>query len=340
MRRVILNNLTKKEIVDLLKDDSQTQWIFDTADGVRKQYVGDNIHLRALIEFSNICKNNCLYCGLRCANKNVERYRLTEEEIISHAQKAVELGYKTIVLQGGEDDFYSKDILCKIISQIKNFDVAVTLSLGEKTFEELKAFKDAGADRYLLRIETTDKNLYNKMHPYMDYNNRIKCLENIKKLGYEVGTGCLVGLPNQTFDSLAEDILFFKEIEADMIGIGPLITHPQTPLKDECNGDFNLSLKVMALTRILLKDINIPATTAMETLVQNGRILALQSGANVIMPNITDFEVRKKYEIYPNKNTILQDLQENKSKIESLIKSIGRTVSNEYGFRKGGKNER
>lgn len=322
----------KKELIEILKSNSDD--ILKQADEVRKKYVGDEVHLRGLIEFSNICKRECKYCGLQCSNKILERYRLKKEEIVLYAQKAVEMGYKTIVLQSGEDEFYKTDYLCEIISEIKKLDVVLTLSIGEKTFEEYKAFKDAGADRYLIRIETTDKELYKKMHPHASFENRVKCLENLKILGYEVGTGCLVGLPNQTIDSLADDILFFKSINADMVGIGPFISHPQTPLKDSPNGSFQLALKVMALTRIMLKNINIPATTAMETLNPNGRIIALQSGANVVMPNVTSGEYREKYEIYPNKICIHENPDKCRNCIEAKIKSISRTISKSKGFRK------
>ena len=223
--------------------------------------------------------------------------------------------------------------MCRIIEEIKKHDVAVTLSIGEKTFEEYKAYKDCGADRYLIRIETTDKELYKKMHPNMSFENRIRCLEDLKTLGYEVGTGCLVGLPNQTIESLADDILFFRSINADMVGIGPFISNPNTPLKDEKNGDFYLALKVMALTRIMLPDINIPATTAMETLNPNGRIIALQSGANVVMPNITSTGYREKYEIYPNKICMNEKPEDCRLCIEHKIKSIGRTISTKLGYR-------
>ena len=324
---------TKKEIVDILKDDSQNEWLFSLADKVRRENVGDEVHLRGLIEFSNICHCFCKYCGLRCENKELDRYRILPDDIVKYAQKAVEMDYKTIVLQSGEDVFYSKEILCDIIKRIKEFDVALTLSIGERSFEDYKAFRDCGADRYLIRIETTDKDLYKKMHPNMDFDNRLRCLNDLKKLGYEVGTGCLVGLPEQTIESLADDILFFKEINADMVGIGPFIAHPHTPLKDMPNGDFTLALKVMALTRILLKNINIPATTAMETLNPNGRIIALQSGANVVMPNVTTTEYRAKYEIYPNKICINENPSQCFGCISGKIKSIGRTISAGYGFR-------
>lgn len=311
-------NLSKKEIVDILKSPDTD--IFKKADTVRKKYVGDGVHLRGLIEFSNICKCNCLYCGLQSSNKHVNRYRLSKDEILDIAKKGVDEGFKTIVLQSGEDDYFNTKLMCEIISEIKNLGVALTLSIGEKSFEDYKAFKDAGADRYLLRIETTDKNLYKKMHPYSNFDNRMRCLYDLKKLGYETGTGCLVGLPDQTVESLAEDILFFKELDADMIGIGPFIPHPDTPLKDANTGSLDLAIKVMAITRILLKDINIPATTAMESLRADGRLLALQSGANVVMPNLTDDYHKKMYEIYPNKvSATRQDLK-------NKLCSIGRFI--------------
>ena len=326
--------MNKQEIIDILYDDSKSDWLFKEADRIRRENVGDEIHLRALIEFSNICKRQCLYCGLRSPNKEVERYRLSKDEILASAKKAVDLGYRTIVLQSGEDDNYYSDKMCDIIRSIKELDVAVTLSMGEKTFDEYKAYREAGADRYLIRIETTDKKLYEVMHLNASFENRIRCLEDLKTLNYEVGTGCLVGLPNQTIESLANDILFFKEIDADMIGIGPFIPHAQTPLKDEKQGDFWLALKVMALTRINLPTINIPATTAMETIIPNGRLIALQSGANVVMPNVSALDCRKKYEIYPNKAGINDDEKEMRKLLEEKFAKIGRTISKEKGFRK------
>ena len=332
-----MSEFSRNDIIEILKDDLNNDWLFSLADKTRKEYVGDEVHLRGLIEFSNICKRQCKYCGLRCEDKFIDRYRISKENIISYAEHAVNMGYKTIVLQSGEDEYYNTDLMCEIIEGIKKLGVALTLSIGEKTYEEYKAFKEAGADRYLIRIETTDKTLYNQMHPNMDFYNRVRCLENLGRLGYEVGTGCLVGLPNQTIESLADDILFFKEINADMVGIGPFIPHPHTPLKDSATGSFILALKVMALTRILLKDINIPATTAMETLNPNGRIIALQSGANVVMPNVTTTEYRAKYEIYPNKICINENPDKCKGCISAKIQSIDRTVSTSFGFRVGKK---
>jgi biotin synthase len=257
-----------------------------------------------------------------------------KDEIFVSAKKAVDLGYRTIVLQSGEDDNYYSDKMCDIIRSIKELDVAVTLSMGEKSFDEYKAYREAGADRYLIRIETTDKKLYEAMHPNASFENRVRCLVDLKTLGYEVGTGCLVGLPNQTIESLADDILFFKEIDADMIGIGPFISHIETPLKDEKNGDFWLALKVMALTRINLPTINIPATTAMETIIPNGRLIALQCGANVVMPNVSAIDCRKKYEIYPNKAGVNDNELEVHKLLEEKFATIGRTISKEKGFRK------
>ena len=332
-----MSEFSRNDIIEILKDDSNNDWLFSLADKTREEYVGDEVHLRGLIEFSNICKRQCKYCGLRCEDKFIDRYRISKENIISYAEHAVNMGYKTIVLQSGEDEYYNTDLMCEIIAGIKKLGVALTLSIGEKTYEEYKAFKEAGADRYLIRIETTDKTLYNQMHPNMDFDNRVRCLENLGRLGYEVGTGCLAGLPNQTIESLADDILFFKEINADMVGIGPFIPHPHTPLKDSATGSFTLALKVMALTRILLKDINIPATTAMETLNPNGRIIALQSGANVVMPNVTTTEYRAKYEIYPNKICINENPDKCKGCISAKIQSIGRSVSTSFGFRVGKK---
>ena len=328
-----MDDFSKNEVIEILKDNSQNDWLFSLADKIRKENVCDEVHLRGLIEFSNICKRTCKYCGLRCENKDIDRYRIEPDDIIFYAQKAVDMGYKTIVLQSGEDEYYSRELLCKIIKGIKTLDVALTLSIGERCFDDYKAFKDCGADRYLIRIETTDKELYKKMHPHMSFENRVRCLKDLGKLGYEVGTGCLVGLPGQTIESLANDILFFKEINADMVGIGPFIAHPHTSLKDCLNGDFTLALKVMALTRILLKNINIPATTAMETLNPNGRIIALQSGANVVMPNVTTTEYRAKYEIYPNKICINENPSQCYNCVSGKIRSIGRSVSTGYGFR-------
>lgn len=329
----LTHDLTKDEILKLLENDNINEELFNAADYIREKYLGNVVNLRGLIEFTNICKRNCMYCGLRRDNKNLKRYRLTEDEIFDFAKKAVSYGYKTIVLQGGEDDYFDINKMTNIVKKIKSLGVALTLSLGEKTYEEYKAFKDAGADRYLIRIETTDKQLYTDMDPGMSFENRLECLDNLRKLGYEVGTGVLVGLPNQTLDSIANDILFFKEINADMIGIGPFIPNGDTPLKDAEGGSLTLSLKVTAITRLLLPDINIPATTAMESLAPNGRIKALQSGANVVMPNVTEGEYRKLYALYPGKICTGDTPSHCRGCITGKITAIGRSISDGYGFR-------
>ncbi|AKN32835.1 biotin synthase [Clostridium carboxidivorans P7] len=327
------HNLSKSEIVSLLKDNDCNEQLFSAADRVRKKYVGDEVHLRGLVEFSNICKRNCLYCGLRSSNKNIKRYRLNEDEIIGLAKKAKDYGYKTIVMQSGEDEYYTVERLKYIISNIKKLDVAITLSIGEKTMEEYKAYKEAGADRYLIRIETTDKKLYEDMDPGMSHEERKRCLKDLKSLGYEVGTGCLIGLPGQTIESLADDILFFKEIGADMLGIGPFIPNKDTPLAKEKGGELELTLKVMAIIRLLMPDTNIPATTAMETVNKNGRIIALQSGANVVMPNVTEGEYRRLYALYPGKICVGDTPAHCRGCITGRIEAIGRTISQSKGFR-------
>lgn len=329
----IEHTLDKDELVEILGENSINEELFKAADEVRKKFVGDEVHLRALIEFSNYCRCNCKYCGLRAENEHASRYRLSREEILDFARKAVDFGYKTIVMQSGEDLFFKTDYLAEIVKEVKKLDVALTLSIGERSYEDYKILKDAGADRFLLRIETTDEGLYQEMHPKASFENRKRCLYDLKKLGFETGSGCLVGLPGQTLESLAGDILFFKELDADMIGIGPFIPHQDTPLKDIPHGSFTLALKVMALTRLLLPDINIPATTAMETLNPNGRLIALQSGANVVMPNVTEGDYRRKYEIYPGKICINDTPAKCRGCIEGKIKSIGRTVAADKGFR-------
>ncbi|HHD2744407.1 TPA: [FeFe] hydrogenase H-cluster radical SAM maturase HydE [Clostridium perfringens] len=330
------HELSRDEIIALLKDDSINDELFKAADEVRKKYLGDEVHLRGLIEFTNICKRNCMYCGLRRDNKNLNRYRLSHEEIIDFAKKAVGYGYKTLVLQGGEDDYYTVERLVPIVKNLKALGVALTLSIGERPFEEYEALKKAGADRFLLRIETTDRELYEELDPGMSHENRIQCLKNLRKLGYEVGSGCLVGLPGQKIESLADDILFFKELDVDMNGIGPFIPNEDTPLKDAEGGQFELALKVMAIVRLLLPDINIPATTAMETLNKQGRVIALQCGANVVMPNVTEGEYRKLYALYPGKICTGDTPAHCRGCISGKIRGIGRIVSDGPGFRANG----
>lgn len=325
--------LSREEIILLLKDDSINEYLYAKAHQKKQELLGNEIHLRALIEISNICLQNCLYCGLRRDNSLQERYKLSKDEILFLASTAKQYGYKTIVLQGGESNTYPINDLCEVIQKIKKDDIAITLSIGEKTYEEYKLLKEAGADRFLLRIETTDCTLYEQMDPGMSHENRKRCLRDLKALGYETGSGSLVGLPGQTIESIADDILFFKEIDADMLGIGPFIAHQDTPLKDVPNGNLFLSLRVMAIIRLLMPDINIPATTAMEALHPNGRMLALTSGANVLMPNFTDEIHRKMYEIYPGKAQVAENNSLHIEQINKKIKEYGLVVSKTAGYR-------
>lgn len=323
--------LSKPEICELLTDEQNEDKLFKQADAVRKQNVGDEVHLRGLIEFSNICRNNCLYCGIRKGNAKVCRYRMSSEELIETARKAAEMGFKTIVMQSGEDTYFNTERMCGIIEQIKKFDVAVTLSIGERSYAEYKAFREAGADRYLMRIETTDKKLYRKLDPNMSWQRRYECLLILRELGYELGSGIMVGLPEQSISSIADDLIFLKDLRIDMAGIGPFIPHPDTPLAKYSGNNLHLSLRTMAIMRLMMPDINIPATTAMESLHPQGRLMALQSGANVVMPNVTEGEYRKLYELYPGKICVNDTPAHCRSCIGLKIMSIGRTIGTGYG---------
>ena len=330
------HQLKHGELLTLLQTEDSAP-LLAAADSVRRQYVGNEVHLRALIEFSNHCRNNCCYCGIRRANRKAVRYRLKPVEIINLGQQVAAMGFKTVVLQSGEDAWFDVPRLTYIISALKKLDLAVTLSIGEKSREEYQAYREAGADRYLLRIETTDSDLYHRLDPGMSWENRRRCLQDLKELGYEVGSGIMVGLPGQSLSSIADDILFFQECDLDMCGIGPFIPPPDTPLADYPGRAFDLSLKVMALTRLLLPDINIPATTAMETLNPEGRIIALQSGANVVMPNVTSPECRRFYELYPDKAGISETAENSRDSIAGKIRAIGRSIGRGAGSHKSKK---
>lgn len=325
----------KEEIIRLLSDSQHQNELYKRADEIRQKYLGDEVHLRGLIEFSNICRNNCMYCGIRRDNRVVARYRMSDEELILSAKKAAEMGFKTIVMQSGEDMHFDTDRMCRIVEKIKNFDVAITLSIGERSYEEYKAFYNAGADRYLMRIETTDKQLYHELDPQMSWQHRYECLLMIKEIGYELGSGIMVGLPKQSIESIAEDLIFLQNLGIDMAGIGPFIPHPQTPLKDTAGGTLDLALRTMAVMRLMMPDINIPATTAMESLHPHGRIMALQSGANVVMPNVTEGEYRRLYELYPGKICVDDTPLHCRSCIGMKIMSIGRTIGIGYGGHNG-----
>jgi len=325
------------EITKLLEDEASEELLCRAADDVRHDFVGDGVHLRGLIEFSNICRQDCMYCGLRRDNGKIERYRLTEDEIVRLAEKAKGYGYRTVVLQSGEDAHFTAERLASIVRRIHATGLAITLSVGERPREDFALWREAGADRYLLRIETTDAALYEALDPGMSYENRVRCLRDLKGLGYEVGTGSLVGLPGQTAEMLARDILFFQDIDADMIGIGPLIPNGDTPLGTAAPGDFHLTRRMVALLRLLLPEANIPATTAMETMVPRGRELILASGANVVMPNVTEGDYRRKYALYPGKICVADTPADCRACMGGRIAAMGRYVATDKGFRRHGK---
>ncbi len=330
------HHLEREALVGLLGDSSCEEALAAAADRVRHAHVGDGVHLRGLIEFSNICRQNCLYCGLRRENAKLSRYRLTPQEILSLAEKARGYGYRTVVLQSGEDAHFTPEVLCPILREIHEMGLVITLSLGERPYEEYRAFREAGANRYLLRIETTDAVLYHKMDPGMSHENRLRCLRDLRSLGYEVGTGTLVGLPGQTLESLADDLLFYQNMDADMLGIGPLIPNPDTPLGDAVPGDFHLTRRFVSLARLLMPEANIPATTAVETMVPGGREIFLTSGANVVMPNVTEGEFRQKYALYPGKACVADTPAHCRGCMEARIRRIGRFVAQDAGFRHHG----
>lgn len=295
---------SKDEIITLLQteDKNDIQKIYSKADEVRKQYCGDEVHLRGIIEFSNYCEQNCLYCGLRKFNHSITRYRMTEEEILQTAKTIYEAGIKTIVLQSGEDFNFSGEEIYRIIKSIKNdFDVAITLSLGERDFGDYKIWKDAGADRYLLKHETANPKLYSTYHLGQKLYDRVEHLQYLKSLGYQIGSGNLIGLPDQSIEDIADDIILCRDLEVDMASFSPFIPSTNTPYQNQKQADVDYVLKVMAVARIVLKNVHIPATTALATIDSNGREKGLMAGANVIMPNFTPSAYRDKYSIYPNK---------------------------------------
>ncbi len=331
-----LHELTLPELTALLADadPAAEAALAAAADRVRAAFVGAGVHLRGLIEFSNICRQSCMYCGLRRDNAAVHRYRLTPAEILALAEKARDYGYRTVVLQSGEDAWFTADRLAALLRRIKALGLVITLSIGERSREEYQMLRAAGADRFLLRIETTDAQLYARLHPGMSFAHRLQCLQELRSLGYEVGTGCLVGLPGQSIESIARDILFFQELDADMVGIGPLIPNGDTPLADAAPGDFHLTRRVVALLRLLLPEANIPATTAMETLQPDARRIILQSGANVVMPNVTEGDYRRWYALYPGKICVKDTPEDCRGCLEAKIQSIGRSIAQDAGFRR------
>lgn len=327
------DSITIEDLVFLLSTNKFDEKLFEIADEIREKYVGNEVHIRAIIEFSNICRMDCLYCGLRNENKNLKRYRMTPQEILERAKLIAEKGIKTVVLQSGEDPYYNSEIIKNLIIEIKKLNLAVTLSIGERDFEEYKIWKEAGADRYLMRHETADPILYKNLHPSDTFENRKNHLIKLKELGYEIGAGCMVGLPGQGPLELAKDLIFLREIDSDMIGIGPFIPNPDTPLNREKGGDLTTTLKMIALSRILIPTANIPATTAMGSIHPFGRQMALKCGANVIMPNLTPNPYRPNYTLYPNKICLFEADTACIDCVRGMIKSLNREVGKTHGFR-------
>lgn len=329
------------------KDEAALEPLWREADSIRKSMVGDEVHLRGLLEISNHCVRRCAYCGLGVDNDEVVRYRMPEAEIIACARDADRYGYGTVVMQAGEDYGLTEDWIAELIHTIKSrTKLAVTLSLGERSDAELKRWREAGADRYLLRFETSDRDLYKKIHPSHGNkpSDRMAILRELKTLGYEVGSGVMIGIPGQTYESLARDIMTFAELDLDMVGVGPYISHPDTALgrgavppagpDDQVPGGEEMAYRVIALTRILCPDINIPSTSALATLNKaQGRELGLLRGANVVMPNVTPRTYRKHYEIYPAKACIDETAAECRGCMRGRIMSIGRHVGQGEGGR-------
>jgi len=319
-------------------EKEEARCLFDFADRQRRAHMGEGIFLRGIVEFSNFCARTCCYCGLNRNNKMLKRYRLTRQEVCKSVENIHSCGLSTVVLQSGEDDCLDPFWLGSIISEIKStFDIAVTLSVGEKDRDIYKMWRQAGADRYLLKIETSDKELYESLHPGMSFENRLHCLRALKELGYQTGCGIIVGLKGQTLKSIARDILFFKKEDFDMIGIGPFIPHPQTQLKGQDAGSVFLTLKTVALTRIVTKNAHLPATTALGSLEGDSRTQALSGGANVLMPNFTPQPYRPLYEIYPNKRCVQEQVTACAPCMETMAASLGRPIDYARGdsFKKG-----
>ncbi|OPY91286.1 MAG: Biotin synthase [Syntrophaceae bacterium PtaU1.Bin231] len=322
-------DLDREEIVELLSvsEGTEIHALIAAAGSVRRACVGDEVRLRGIVEFSNACERSCLYCGLRCGNRKVERYRMSEDEIAASAREMARFRIPTIVLQSGEDSSCDAERICRMVRRIrKETGLIVTLSIGERTREEYREFRRAGADRYLLKHETADVALYGRLRPASRFENRLQCLAWLKELGYEVGSGNMVGLPGQSLESLADDILLMKDLDIDMIGIGPFISHPDTPLGGFPNGSIDLVLKTIAVARMATRNTNIPATTALGTLDPDGRTRALAAGANVIMPDFTPAPYRSHYEIYPGRNRTGADQGIFLENLSRRLASAGRTL--------------
>lgn len=343
------NNSTREELVFLLNNLTSTdkEHLIEKAHETRMRTYGNTVYLRGLIEFTNYCSRDCIYCGIRKSNKNADRYRLTLEEIMECVEVGDKLGYKTFVLQGGEDAYFSDERMIEIIKAIKDKfpKNAITLSLGERSYESYKKMFEAGADRYLLRHETATKELYQSLHPGASYDNRMKCLRDLKEIGYQVGAGFMVGIPNQKKEDLVNDLMFVKEFEPHMCGIGPFIPHKDTPLKDTKGGTLEDTITMLALVRLLLPDVLLPSTTALGSIDPMGREKGIKAGANVVMPNLSPTSVREKYSLYDGKICTGDEAAECRRCIEGRIIKAGFRVDISRGDniqwnRKNGMKER
>ena len=298
--------LTHEKFVALLHSNTEAlrKDLASAADHVRRRHFGNKVYIRGLIEFTNYCKNDCFYCGIRCSNRNLIRYRLSEDDILACCKEGYALGFRTFVLQGGEDAYYTDDRMVALVSRIHQLypDCAITLSLGERSKESYQALFEAGANRYLLRHETATKAHYEQLHPAsMSFANRMQCLQDLKEIGYQVGCGFMVGSSFQTAEHLANDLIFIQEFRPHMVGIGPFISHQNTPFATQENGSVEMTLLLLSILRLMQPTVLLPATTALGTLAPDGRERGILAGANVIMPNLSPVSVRKQYSLYDNK---------------------------------------
>ena len=336
--------LTKEEYTQLITDHTaeDSEYLFSLARKIRHEYYGNDVYIRGLIEFTNYCKNDCLYCGIRKSNKNADRYRLTKDEILECCQSGYELGFRTFVLQGGEDPYYTDEIIIDIIQNIKDRypDCALTLSVGEREHDSYQAFFDAGADRYLLRHETANNEHYGRLHPHnLSLIHRKQCLYDLKAIGYQVGCGFMVGSPYQTAENLAEDILFIKELQPHMVGIGPFIAQHDTPFANQPNGTLEQTLLMLGLLRLTVPYALLPSTTALGTIHPMGREKGILAGANVVMPNLSPVSVRKKYMLYDNKICTGDEAAECRYCMQKRMEAIGYHIAVSRGDAKSIRNE-
>ena len=327
-------NLSDTELTTLLETDQFDRKLFDKADERRREFYGVDVYLRGLIELTNYCKNDCYYCGIRRSNANLDRYRLSLDTVLNCCKTGYKLGYRTFVLQGGEDPFFNEERIVEIVSAIRKRyqDNAITLSLGEHSRESYQRFFDAGANRYLLRHETANMEHYAKLHPEsMTLERRIECLWHLKEIGYQVGSGFMVGSPFQTTVCLIADLRFLQQLKPAMIGIGPFLAHRDTPFSRYSGGSLSLTLRLIAILRLMFPYALIPATTALGTIDPQGREWGLRAGANVVMPNLSPVAVRKKYELYDNKIHMGQEAAEGRAMLEKNISALGYTIVTDIG---------